>query len=158
VEQQTASINNLETHSTLNSVKRFLGVKVRSIPSGVALLMVVLTISSIGARFFKSGSTSETLIFESELPSNVPDLTSGSSPKMAEGVLRCEGAGAVVISIDGADYAVNGMVSRLYPPIQRVWNSSTHPENDIDRIIVRGLTLCDWGSKSHSTMQASAMN
>ena len=127
----------------------------RSIPAAVALLMVGLTISSIGARFFKSGSTSETLIFESELPSNVPDLTSGPSPKMAEGVLRCEDAGAVVINIDGADYAVNGMASRLYPPIQRVWNSSTHPENDIDRIIVRGLTLCDWGSKSHSTVQAS---
>jgi len=126
---------------------------VRSIPAAVALLMVGLTISSIGARFFKSGSTSETLIFESELPSNVPDLRSGPSPKMAQGVLRCEDA--VVINIDGADYAVNGMASLLYPPIQRVWNSSTHPENDIDRIIVRGLTLCDWGSKSHSTVQAS---
>jgi len=80
---------------------------------------------------------------------------------MAQGVLRCEGAGAVVINIDGADYAVNGMASRRYPPIQRVWNNSSHPENDIDdidRIIVRGLTLCDWGSKSHSTVQASAMN
>ena len=127
----------------------------RSIPAAVALLLVGLTISSIGARFFKRGSTSETLIFEGELPSNVPDLRSGPSPKMAEGVLRCEDAGAVVINIDGADYAVNGMASRLYPPIQRVWNSSTHPENDIDRIIVRGLTLCDWGSKSHSTVQAS---
>jgi hypothetical protein len=77
---------------------------------------------------------------------------------MAQGVLRCEGAGAVVININGADYAVNGMASRRYPPIQRVWNNSSHPENDIDRIIVRGLTLCDWGSKSHSTVQASAMN
>jgi hypothetical protein len=131
---------------------------VRSIPAAVALLMVGLTISSIGARFLKSGSTSETFIFESELPSNVPDLRSGPSPKMAEGVLRCEGAGAVVINIDGADYAVNGMASRRYPPIQRVWNNSSHPENDIDRIIVRGLTLCDWGSKSHSTVQSSAMN
>jgi len=77
---------------------------------------------------------------------------------MTQGVLRCEGAGAVVINIDGADYAVNGMASRRYPPIQRVWNNSSHPENDIDRIIVRGLTLCDWGSTSHSTVQASAVN
>jgi hypothetical protein len=130
---------------------------VRSIAATVALLMVGLTISSIGARFFKSGSTSETLIFESELPSNVPDLRSGPSSKMAEGVLRCEGAGAVVINIDGVDYAVNGMASRLYPPVQRVWNNSSHPENDIDRIIVRGLTLCDWGS-GNSTIQASATN
>jgi hypothetical protein len=131
---------------------------VRSIPAAVAFLMVGLTISSMGARFFRSGSTSETLIFRSESPSKARPFRSGPSPKMTQGVLRCEGAGAVVINIDGADYAVNGMASRRYPPIQRVWNSSSHPENDIDRIIVRGLTLCDWGSKSHSTVQASAMN
>ena len=129
----------------------------RSIPAAVALLMVGLTISSMGARFFKSGSTSETLIFRSEPPSKAPPLRSGPSPKMTQGVLRCEGAGAVVINIDGVDYAVNGMASRLYPPVQRVWNNSSHPENDIDRIIVRGLTLCDWGS-GNSTIQASAMN
>jgi hypothetical protein len=58
---------------------------------------------------------------------------------MAQGEVRCEGAGAVVINIDGADYAVNGMASRRYPPVQRVWNSASHPESDIDRIIVRGL-------------------
>ena len=75
---------------------------------------------------------------------------------MAQGEVRCEGAGAVVINIDGADYAVNGMASRRYPPIQRVWNSAGHPESDIDRIVVRGLTLCDWGSKNHSTLNASA--
>jgi hypothetical protein len=131
---------------------------VRSIPAAVAFLMVGLTISSMGARFFRSGSTSETLIFRSESPSKARPLRSRPSPKVTQGVLRCEGAGAVVINIDGADYAVNGMASRRYPPIQRVWNSSSHPENDIDRIIVRGLTLCDWGSKSHSTVQASAMN
>src|SRR5215475_15802912 len=103
--------------------------------------MVGLTISATGARFFKS-----------EPPSKAPPFRSGPSPKMAQGVLRCEGAGAVVINIDGADYAVNGMASRRYPPIQRVWNSSSHPESDIDRIIVRGLTLCDWSSKNHSTL------
>jgi hypothetical protein len=105
----------------------------RSIPAAVALLMVGLTISSLGALFLKSGSPS----------------------KMAQGQVRCEGAGAVVINIDGADYAVNGMASRRYPPIQRVWNRGTHRESDIDRIIVRGLTLCDWGSKS---IKASAIN
>jgi hypothetical protein len=70
---------------------------------------------------------------------------------MAQGEVRCEGAGAVVINIE----AVNGMASRRYPPIQRVWNSASHPESDIDRIIVRGLTLCDWGSKTHSAVHAS---
>jgi hypothetical protein len=129
---------------------------VRSIPAAVALLMVGLTISSIGALFFKSGSPSETLFFKSEPSSEAPLLTSGSPSKVAQGELRCEGTGAVVINIDGADYAVNGMASRRYPPVQRVWNSATHPENDIDRIIVRGLTLCDWGSKSHSALNASA--
>ena len=110
----------------------------RSIPAAVALLMVGLTISSIGALFLKSGSPSKALFLKSWSPS-----------KKAQGEVRCEGAGAVVINIEGADYAVNGMASRRYPPIQRVWNSATHPESDIDRIIVRGLTLCDWGSKKH---------
>src|SRR6187399_668659 len=89
--------------------------------------MVGLTISSIAALFFKSGSPSEPLF-----------LKSGSPSEMAQGEVRCEGAGTVVINIDGADYAVNGMASRRYPPIQRVWNSASHPESDIDRIIVRG--------------------
>ena len=61
-----------------------------------------------------------------------------------QGELRCEGAGAVVINVDGKDYAVNGMASRRYPPIERVWNSATHPDADIGRILTRGLTLCDW--------------
>jgi hypothetical protein len=85
---------------------------VRSIPAAVALLMVGLTISSIGTLFFKSGSPSEALFLKSGSPSN-----------MAQGEVRCEGAGAVVINIDGADYAVNGMASRRYPPIQRVWSA-----------------------------------
>jgi hypothetical protein len=129
---------------------------VRLIPSAVALLMLGLTINSIAALFFKSGSPSETLIFKSESASEAPLLRSGAPSKMAQGELRCEGAGAVVINIDGTDYAVNGMASRRYPPIQRVWNSASHPESDIDRIIVRGLTLCDWGSRNNSTLNASA--
>jgi len=64
--------------------------------------------------------------------------------KEAQGELRCEGAGAVVINVGGKDYAVNGMASARYPPIERIWNSSTHPEAHIDRILIRGLTLCAW--------------
>lgn len=64
--------------------------------------------------------------------------------KEAQGELRCEGAGAVVINVGGKDYTVNGMASARYPPIERIWNSSTHPETDIDRILIRGLPLCDW--------------
>ena len=63
--------------------------------------------------------------------------------KEAKGELRCEGAGAVVINVDGTDYAVNGMAGSHYPPIERLWNS-VHPEADIGRILSRGLTLCDW--------------
>ena len=62
----------------------------------------------------------------------------------AHGELRCEGTGAVVINVDGKDYAVNGMASSRYPPIERIWNSATYPEANIDRILSHGLTLCDW--------------
>ena len=64
--------------------------------------------------------------------------------KEAQGELRCEGAGAVVINVDGRDYAVNGMASKRYPPVERIWNSATHPDANIGRILNRGLTLCDW--------------
>jgi hypothetical protein len=64
--------------------------------------------------------------------------------KEAKGQLRCEGAGAVVINVDGKDYAVNGMASSRYPPIERIWNSATHQEANIARILAQGLTLCDW--------------
>src|SRR6476660_8607769 len=53
--------------------------------------------------------------------------------KEAQGELRCEGAGAVIINVDGKDYAVNGMAGRRYPPIERVWNNATHPDADIGR-------------------------
>jgi hypothetical protein len=70
--------------------------------------------------------------------------------------VRCEGAGAIVINVDGADYAVNGKASRHYPTIQRVWNPTTFPETNLDRIIVRGLTLCDWSLKRPSTLALNA--
>jgi hypothetical protein len=31
-----------------------------------------------------------------------------------------------------------------YPPIQQIWNNDTYPGTNIDRLIARGLTLCDW--------------
>ena len=64
--------------------------------------------------------------------------------KEAIGELRCEGAGAVIINVDGKDYAVNGLAGPRYPPIEHNWNSATHPEADIGRILSRGWTLCDW--------------
>jgi hypothetical protein len=46
--------------------------------------------------------------------------------KEVKGELRCEGAGAVVINVDGEDYAVNGMAGSRYPLIGYIWNSATH--------------------------------
>jgi hypothetical protein len=51
---------------------------VRSIPAAIALLILVLTISSVLALFKGSSST-----------------------QMARGEVRCEGAGAVVVNIEG---------------------------------------------------------
>ena len=65
-------------------------------------------------------------------------------PSLAEGKLRCEGAGAVIIKVDGTDYAVNTLAGPNYPPIQSIWNETTAPNFDLDRLIVRGLTLCNW--------------
>jgi hypothetical protein len=62
----------------------------------------------------------------------------------AQGELRCEGSGAIVINVGGKDYAVNGMAGPHYPPIQGLWNKASYPELDIDTLIVRGLTLCEW--------------
>ncbi len=76
---------------------------------------------------------------------NAPDRTLAPIvPHHALGELRCEGRGAIVINVDGTDYAVNGMAGSRYPPIQRVWSEDSHPGIDIDRLIVRGITLCDW--------------
>jgi hypothetical protein len=36
------------------------------------------------------------------------------------------------------------MASSRYPHVQRVWNSASYPETDIDRLIAIGVSLCDW--------------
>jgi hypothetical protein len=71
-------------------------------------------------------------------------LGGGYSEKAVQGELRCEGAGGVIINVDGKDYAVNGQAGPNYPPIESIWNSATHPEVDLNRILTRGLILCDW--------------
>jgi hypothetical protein len=60
---------------------------------------------------------------------------------MSEGELRCESGGAVVVKIAGKGYAVNGMASTRYPPIQQIWNDAYDPGTNIDRITTRGLTI-----------------
>ena len=68
-------------------------------------------------------------------------LLGARSAMVAHGELRCEGAGGIIINVDGKDYAVNGVAGPRYPPIESIWNSATHPEVDLTRIISRGLTL-----------------
>jgi hypothetical protein len=61
-----------------------------------------------------------------------------------EGYLRCEGAGAVILSAAGKDYAVNGMASTRYASIQPVYERQAGSVVDVGPIISRGLTLCRW--------------
>ena len=77
-----------------------------------------------------------------------------SSVNLAQGELRCESPGAVIINVGGDDYGVNAIGAWRYPPLQRIWNSTTYPETNIDRIIDQGLTLCDWQSVSQSDRYA----
>ena len=82
----------------------------RLIIAAVALLVLGLIISSIAALILK-----------------------GRSFKMAQGEVRCEGTGAIIVNIAGEDYAVNAIAGWQ---VQRVWNKATYPETDIDRLIV----------------------
>lgn len=61
-----------------------------------------------------------------------------------EGRLRCEGAGAIILSAAGQDYAVNGMASTHYGSIQPVYKQEAGAIVDVGPIISRGLTLCRW--------------
>ena len=62
--------------------------------------------------------------------------------KATRGWLRCEGAGAIVLNVQERDYAVNGLASARYAPIQAVWKSDQAA--DAGPIISRGLALCHW--------------
>jgi hypothetical protein len=64
--------------------------------------------------------------------------------KMTRGWLRCEGAGAIILTAQGKDYAVNGLASSRYAPIGAVWKSAEGREPDAGPIISRGLALCHW--------------
>jgi hypothetical protein len=68
--------------------------------------------------------------------------------EQAQGQLRCEGDGGVIINVDGKDYAVNAKAGPRYPLIQTIWNENTAPHVKIDRLILVGLTLCNWHTSS----------
>jgi hypothetical protein len=78
-----------------------------------------------------------------------------SSVNLEQGELRCVSPGAVIINVWGDDYYwVNAIGAWRYPPLQRIWNNTTYPETNIDRIIDQGLTLCDCQSVSQSDRYA----
>jgi hypothetical protein len=59
-----------------------------------------------------------------------------------QGHLRCEEAGAIVLTARGKDYAVNGMAARRYAAISPILHQTEHVS--VGPIISRGLTLCNW--------------
>ena len=40
----------------------------------------------------------------------------------------------------------NGAASSRYPPVQQIWNSATCRMSIFDCLVIKGLTLCDWGA------------
>lgn len=65
-----------------------------------------------------------------------------------EGVLTCEGAGAVYFTGEGTRYAVNGLArtQKDAPDIDPIWADDPSVEGlkkDIGPLIDRGLELCD---------------
>ena len=64
--------------------------------------------------------------------------------KTTRGWLRCEGAGAIILTVRGKDYAVNGLAISRYEPIRAVWKSDEGRDIDAGPIISRGLALCHW--------------
>jgi hypothetical protein len=75
-------------------------------------------------------------------------LIQAPSQQARQGQLRCEGDGRVIIKVDGKDYGVNGKAGPRYPLIQTIWNENTAPNVKIDRLILIGLTLCNWHTSS----------
>ena len=56
--------------------------------------------------------------------------------------LRCENAGAIILTAKGTDYAVNGMAGGRYASIKPILRSAEHVS--VGPIISQGLTLCNW--------------
>jgi hypothetical protein len=104
---------------------------------------IPVTLASIGGLIL--GFTSGLILFPDPVLEGVNISQSEFGKRWpfatAQGSLRCEGAGAIILTVRGKDYAVNGMAGNRYPPIQAV---TINPNSDIGPIISRGLTLCQW--------------
>jgi hypothetical protein len=102
--------------------------------------VAALTIGAIVLALIGFGPNSS----DQSAASTSPATATATATAGALGELRCEGNGAIVIKVGGRDYAVNGMAGSRYPPLQSVWNEGSQPGIDIDRLIVQGITLCNW--------------
>ena len=60
-----------------------------------------------------------------------------------QGQLRCEGRGAIILTVRGVDYAINGMAGNRFASMQAIWKKG-EDVTDVGPIISRGLTLCRW--------------
>jgi Protein of unknown function (DUF2511) len=72
---------------------------------------------------------------------------------VAQGRLRCEGRGAIILTAQGDDYAVNGMAANRYASIPAIWKKGNDPNIDIGPIISRGLT-CVSGRSCNATRES----
>ncbi|MET0840832.1 MAG: hypothetical protein ABWX95_01710 [Methyloceanibacter sp.] len=106
-----------------------------------ALTIGAMLLALIG---FGSNSSDRSAASTSTASASASASANANANANALGELRCEGNGAIVIKVGGRDYAVNGMAGSRYPPLQSVWNEGSQPGIDIDRLIVQGITLCNW--------------
>ena len=92
--------------------------------SGMRLLIEVLALFVIGAIIL-----------------SIAIVVLGRNPlKLAQGELRCEGGGAIIINVGGKDYAVNGMAgpgSADTKPLEQILLSGNrHRSTDRSRLNV----------------------
>jgi hypothetical protein len=120
---------------------RLFGEVVAALTIGAMLLALIGFGSNSSDRSAASTSTASA---SASANANANANANENANANALGELRCEGNGAIVIKVGGRDYAVNGMAGSRYPPLQSVWNEGSQPGIDIDRLIVQGITLCNW--------------
>ncbi len=110
-------------------MQQALSVRVLIVSGLIALLTTACT-GEDGTRISRDS-------FEGEWPFTVD-----------EGVLNCEGAGAVTFSAEGTTYAVNGtaMGTSDYPDVDVIWADDPEgpgPKIWIGDVIDQGLDLCE---------------
>jgi hypothetical protein len=107
---------------------------------GVRVLGMVFLFISAGCSTGSEGSGGATIS---------KDTFSGEWPfTVDEGVLNCEGAGAVTFTANGTTYAVNGTArgATSFPDVDPIWAKDPDrfaPRIYIGDVIQEGLKLCE---------------